>query len=80
MIFFPTNQAPEIPGRNNLMNELTDNEKWELAVYFKRLTFNDVYEHTDADTKDNQKAQTYRILEAIAKLQKGLADQGYNPR
>jgi hypothetical protein len=62
------------------MGGLTDNEKWELAVYFKRLTFNDIYEHTDQDTKENQKAQAYRIFAAIAKLQKGLADQGINPR
>ena len=62
------------------MNDLTDREKSELAVYFKWLTFDDVYEHTDIDTKENQKAQAYRILDAIAKLQKELADQGYNPR
>jgi hypothetical protein len=62
------------------MNELTDREKSELAVFFKRLTFNDVLEHADQDTKENEKAQAYRILEAIAKLQKELADQGYNPR
>jgi hypothetical protein len=55
-------------------------EKLELALYFKRLTFYDVYEHTDIVTKENQKAQAYRILDAIAKLQKELADQGYNPR
>ena len=62
------------------MNELTDKEKSELAIYFKRLTFDGVYEYTDIDTKENQKAQAYRILNAIAKLQKELADQGYNPR
>jgi len=62
------------------MDELTDREKSELALYFKRLTFNDVYERTDIDTKENRKAQAYRILDAIAKLQKELADQGYNPR
>jgi hypothetical protein len=62
------------------MNELTDGEKRELAVYFKRLTFNDVYEHADQDKPENMKAQTYRILTAIGKLQKELADQGYNPR
>jgi hypothetical protein len=62
------------------MNELTDNEKWELAVFFKRLTFNDVLEHVDQDTRENEKAQAYRILDAIVKLQKELAAQGYNPR
>jgi hypothetical protein len=62
------------------MNELSENEKWELAVFFKRLTFSDLLEHADPDTKENEKAQTYRILTAIGKLQKELADQGYNPR
>jgi hypothetical protein len=62
------------------MDELTDGEKYELALFFKRLTYNDVYEHTDVDTKENQKAQAYRILDTIAKLQKELADHGFNPR
>jgi len=62
------------------MNELTDREKSELAVFFKRLCFNSVLEYADRDTPENMKAQAYRILDAIAKLQKELADQGYNPR
>ena len=62
------------------MNELSDNEKRELALYFKRMTFEDAYRHTDQDSADNRKAQAYRILTAIAKLQKELADMGYNPR
>jgi len=62
------------------MNELTNREKYELALFFKRLTFNEVYEHTDVDAIENRKAQAYRILGAIAKLQKELAEQGYNPR
>ena len=62
------------------MHELTDREKWELAVFFKRLTFNDVLEHADPDTKENEYAQVYRVIGAIGKLQKELADQGYNPR
>ena len=62
------------------MHELTDREKWELAVFFKRLTFNDVLEHADPGTKENEYAQVYTVLEAIRKLQKELANQGYNPR
>jgi len=62
------------------MNGLTNREKSELALYFKRLTFDDVYERTDIDTKENRKAQAYMILGAIAKLQKELAEEGYNPR
>ncbi|MCL2215193.1 MAG: hypothetical protein FWC06_08310 [Treponema sp.] len=59
------------------MNELSENEKWELAVFFKRLSFNLVLETTDGGA---DKAQAYRILTAIDKLQKELADIGYNPR
>jgi len=62
------------------MNELSENEKWELALYYKRMTFEDAYRHTDQASADNRKAQAYRILTAIAKLQKELADMGYNPR
>jgi len=62
------------------MNELTDSEKREMAQYFKRLCFESVYEYADQDTRENMKAQAYRILTAIGKLQKELADQGYNPR
>jgi len=59
------------------MNELSENEKWELAVFFKRLSFNLVLETTDGGA---DKGQTYRIFAAIGKLQKELADMGYNPR
>ncbi|MDR0464245.1 MAG: hypothetical protein LBG94_03905 [Treponema sp.] len=62
------------------MNELTDIEKSELAQFFKRLGFNSVYVYADSDTPENMKAQTYRILTAIGKLQNDLAAQGYDPR
>jgi hypothetical protein len=59
------------------MNNLKNKEKYELALYFKCLCFNSVLEYTDGG---NDNDQAYRILEVIDKLQKGLADQGYNPR
>jgi hypothetical protein len=59
------------------MNDLTENEKWELAVFFKRLGFNAVLECTDGN---EDKEQAYRILAAIDKLQKELADIGFSPR
>ena len=62
------------------MDELTDIEKRELAQYFKRLCFESVCEYADRDTPENMKAQAYRILTAIGKLQKELAAQGYDPR
>jgi len=62
------------------MDELTASEKRELALFFKRLGFNSVYEYSDQDTPENMKAQAYRVLTAIGKLQKELARQGYSPR
>ena len=59
------------------MNELTNNEKRELAVFFKRICFDHILDCTDGN---NDKAQAYRIIGAIEKLQKELAGQGFNPR
>jgi len=59
------------------MNCLTDDEKYELALFFKRICFNSILECTDGGT---DKDQAYRMIDAIEKLQKELASQGYNPR
>jgi len=59
------------------MNNLTVIEKYELALFFKRLCFNNVLECTDGDA---DKEQAYRIIDAIGKLQNELADQSFNPR
>ncbi|MCL2215319.1 MAG: hypothetical protein FWC06_08990 [Treponema sp.] len=59
------------------MNELTDIEKSELALFFKRLCFDHVLDCTDGN---NDKKQAYRILSAIGKLQNELAAQGYDLR
>jgi hypothetical protein len=59
------------------MNELTDNEKRELVIFFILLCFDHVLDCTDGN---NDKKQAYRILSAIGKLQNELAAQGYNPR
>ncbi|MCL2832115.1 MAG: hypothetical protein FWD78_03000 [Treponema sp.] len=62
------------------MNFLNKNEKYLLALFFKRLTFDDAYRASDADTHENQKAMAYRILDVVEKVQKELAYQGYAPR
>ena len=64
----------------NYMDFLKDYEKLLLALFFKRLTFEDVYQYTDPGTKEEQKAMAYDILAAIEKVQKELADQGFAPR
>ena len=59
------------------MKELSNSEKSELAVFFKRLCFDHILDCTDGN---NDKAQAYRIIGAIEKLQKELAGQGFSPR
>ena len=59
------------------MNELSNSEKREPAVFFKRLCFDHIFDCTDGS---NDKAQAYRIIGAIEKLQKELVGQGFNPR
>lgn len=62
------------------METLTDNEKYLLALFLKRLTFNMVYEVADHDTHENMKVMAYSYLEVIEKLQEELRKQGFAPR
>ena len=62
------------------MNYLNDNEKWRLSVFLKRLDFNTVYECADSDTHENMKAQAYRTLAVVEKVQNELALLGFAPR
>ena len=62
------------------MDFLNNAEKWLLATYLKRVTFEDVYERVDAGTKDEMKASTYSILAVIEKVQNELAAEGFSPR
>jgi hypothetical protein len=60
---------------------LTDEEKYLLALYFKRMTFDDAYRRSDAfDSKVEQKAMAYRILAVVEKVQKELVGMGFAPR
>lgn len=62
------------------MKLLTDSEKWRLAVFLKRITFNMAYEVADSDTHENMKAQAYRTIAVVDKVRNALADQGFAPR
>ena len=56
------------------MNFLNDKEKYLLALYLKRMTFDDAYEL--AQDKD----EAYAILAVVEQVQKELADLGFAPR
>jgi hypothetical protein len=43
------------------MKFLTDTEKYQFAVFLKRLTFDMAYECADSDTHEKMKEQAYRI-------------------
>lgn len=52
-----------------------------LAQFFKRLTFNDVYDKADAFYSEEEKKDfSYGVLSSIGKIQKTLAEKGYAPR
>jgi hypothetical protein len=59
---------------------LTDDEKSLLALYLKRITFDDALRRVDGGSKEEEKAMAYRILNVIEKLQEELANQGFSPR
>jgi hypothetical protein len=62
------------------MNFLSDDEKWDFALFLKRITFNDVLDKVEPGTKEQEKSRAYWFLEIIGKVQKELADQGFAPR
>jgi len=52
-----------------------------LALYLKRITYEDAYRRTDCGYSDEgRKEQAYMFLHALNDVQEGLNDAGYCPR
>ena len=51
-----------------------------LAVFCKRITFDDAYNKADGDTEVERKAMAYRMLRAFSELETALAEAGFSPR
>jgi hypothetical protein len=47
-----------------------------LAVFCRRVTFDDAYRCADGETEDERKAMAYRILAALSDLKTCLDDDG----
>jgi hypothetical protein len=63
------------------MSFLTNDEKWLLALYFKRMTFDDVLSHANCGIPyEEQKEWAYEVLGVVEKVQKELANEGIAPR
>lgn len=61
--------------------ELTDREAMELALFVKRVRFEQVAELTECwQTPEQREEQAYRILHAINQVDRALRDVGYSPR
>jgi len=54
--------------------ELTDDQAWQLAQFCKRVGFSDVRANAASDE------EAYVMLDAIYRLQRTLAEEGYSPR
>jgi len=51
-----------------------------LAVFCKRVTYDDAYRRADGETETERKMMAYGILEALSDVEAGLAKAGYAPR
>jgi hypothetical protein len=51
-----------------------------LAVFCKRVTFDDAYRRADGETEEERKAMAYRILSALSDVEMCLGEEGISPR
>jgi hypothetical protein len=51
-----------------------------LAIFCKRVTFEDAYRRADGETGEERKAMAYRIIAAISDVEMCLKERGYDPR
>ena len=59
----------------------SEKEARALALYLKRITFEDALRRTDCGYSDeDRKEQAYTFIDALNDVEKGLNDAGYCPR
>ena len=51
-----------------------------LAVFLKRVTFDDAYRRADGETETARKEMAYRILKGLKNVEKALAEAGISAR
>jgi hypothetical protein len=51
-----------------------------LAVFCKRVTFEDAYRRAHGETEEERKAMAYRILAALSDVETCLGEAGFSPR
>jgi hypothetical protein len=85
--------GPVAPGRNRL-RAVGDSQRREkmklifgtkynaeaLAVFCKRITFEDAYRRADGKTEEERKAMAYRILTALSDVETCLEEAGFSSR
>ena len=51
-----------------------------LAVFCKRVTFDDCYRRANGENETERKAMAYRMLSALSAVEECLKNEGYAPR
>ena len=51
-----------------------------LAVFLKRVTYDDAYNKADGETEEERTAMAYQILNALSDVEACLADAGFSSR
>jgi hypothetical protein len=51
-----------------------------LAIFCKRVTFEDAYRRADGETEEKRKIMAYRILAALSDIETCLGEAGFSPR
>jgi hypothetical protein len=51
-----------------------------LAVFCKRVTFEDAYRRAHGETEEKRKAMAYRILAALSDVETCLGEEGFSSR
>jgi len=54
--------------------ELSEEEAWQLAQFFKRATFTDFRNNAESEEV------AYTMIQAAGRVQRALAEKGYEPR
>jgi len=59
---------------------VSDEYVMDLAIFCKRVTFDDAYNRAHGETDKEREAMAYRILNALGEIQAYLGSIGISPR
>jgi len=60
--------------------EIENDNAAVLAVFLRRVTYEDAYRRANGETEEKRKEMAYKILEAMGDVEKCLNKAGFCPR